>query len=168
MNLEEFERLGEQDRAAMWDKLSQENQESILDEKRAWQKLSQEDRESLLKERRARRTKIGLFKTSSVHDRGSVNVALENKAAKVGVESITKAQGTYIIILLLAALGMPVFGILRPVQQWEYRIEAPSDTVFLSTIDQYGSEGWELVTVRRASDSNGNMSYECIFKRPKR
>jgi len=48
---------------------------------------------------------------------------------------------------------------------WEYKIESVSDLLFTEMMDGYGDEGWELVTARRAQDSAGNFSYECIFKR---
>ncbi len=82
-------------------------------------------------------------------------------------QGVTKSQGTAIIVLLLIAIGAPFFSLLKPTDKWEYMIESPSDYTFSSTMDRYGEQGWELVFARRASDSSGSMSYECIFKRRK-
>ena len=82
-------------------------------------------------------------------------------------QGITKGQGMIIIILMLAAIGAPFFSLLRTPERWEYRIAAPSDTLF-STSDSYGNDGWELVAARRATDGVGAANYECIFKRRKR
>jgi hypothetical protein len=52
---------------------------------------------------------------------------------------------------------------------WEYSIESVPDVLFVETMDKLGVEGWELVSARRAKDSESdNFSYECIFKRQKK
>ncbi|WP_043582595.1 DUF4177 domain-containing protein [Geminisphaera colitermitum] len=79
---------------------------------------------------------------------------------------ITKEQGTLLIILLLIGIGALFFPMLKPAEKWEYRIESPSDYRFSAAMNEYGKEGWELVSARRAS-SEGSLSYECIFKRRK-
>ena len=151
MNLKEFDRLSQAEQLELW------------------QKLSQEERDSLMQERRANREGAPSPQELSAEiPSAPVGPARSHEVRLTGPEGITKFQGTIIIFLLLVALGWPLFGILRPVQQWEYRIESPSDTVFSTMMDQYGREGWELVAARRASDGGGTMSYECIFKRPKR
>lgn len=58
-------------------------------------------------------------------------------------------------------------GYLFAFPRWEYAIASPSDKAFERVIDRMGSQGWELVSSRRASSpGNGNeMNYEMIFKR---
>ena len=89
---------------------------------------------------------------------------------------ITTGQGTAIIVMLIFALFVfPVVhwmlsGVL-PSQKWEYRIFAIPDLSFDTQINALGSDGWELVFARRASDGSETrptMSYEVIFKRPKK
>ncbi len=90
--------------------------------------------------------------------------------------SITTGQGTAIIVLLiLALLVFPFFhsllsGVL-PSQEWEYCLVSIPDYSFETKINALGADGWELVFARRASDGSeirATMSYEMIFKRPKR
>lgn len=152
MNLKEFESLCRSEQSDVWPKLSQEERESILQEKRM-HRLGADNQPPPVTDPQPRDAAIA---TPS------------QDARTVSPDGITRFQGGVIIFLLLVALGVPFFGLLRPVQQWEYRIESPSDTSFSTMMDQYGREGWELVSARRASDGSGTMSYECIFKRPKR
>lgn len=58
---------------------------------------------------------------------------------------------------------------IKPVTKWEYKIESPSDYSFTSEMDRLGSEGWEMISARRASSEFGTtVGYEVIFKRPSR
>lgn len=82
-------------------------------------------------------------------------------------DKMTKIQANIIIVLILVALGFPFLGIQKPKPKWEYKIETPSDMIFTTSMNNFGDEGWELVSTRRAQDSLGNYAYECIFKRPK-
>lgn len=79
---------------------------------------------------------------------------------------MTKIQANIIIILLMALLGFPFFGFLKPSTKWEYSVESPMDAFFISSMNGYGKDGWELVSARRASGPLG-PSYECILKRKK-
>lgn len=81
-------------------------------------------------------------------------------------QSVTRMQGYVVIVLLLVGLGTPLFGILRPMPRWEYKIVSPSDTMLEDEIGRMGNQGWELITARRASSKYGDPSYEMIFKRP--
>ncbi len=82
-------------------------------------------------------------------------------------KNMTKTQANIIIILLLAALGFPLFEFFKPAKKWEYLTEFSQDVFFETTVDRHGDNGWELVFARRASDSSDKFGYECIFKRPK-
>ena len=83
-----------------------------------------------------------------------------------------QVSGLLVPALLAGILGVQLltglatlFSKPAPVQ-WEYRVEAVPDITFTETMDLYGSDGWELVTARRAQDSvTDEFSYECIFKR---
>jgi hypothetical protein len=153
MTLNEFERLEEKDRAE------------------AWNLLSENERERILEERRSRGTTddtLPLPRARTDEDKAEDSVRGKSGENKQPENGTTKFQGFVIIFLLLVGLGMPFFSTLRPVQQWEYMIESPSDYSFSTTMDRYGREGWELVFARRATDSSGHPSYECIFKRPKK
>jgi hypothetical protein len=91
-----------------------------------------------------------------------------SKHNKSEFKGITKSQGSILIALLLIGSGAPFWVFLKPVPKWEYTIIAPSDSAFESVMNEHGSNGWELISTRRASDSDSKMSYECILKRPKR
>jgi hypothetical protein len=80
---------------------------------------------------------------------------------------MTYAQANVIIGLLMAGLGLPFLSWIRPIPRWEYVIENPGDSTFESRMDDLGSEGWELVSARRATSEFGPARYEMIFKRPK-
>ncbi len=77
---------------------------------------------------------------------------------------------TVIALLLLGTLGVQVVSVFQRRNAWEYMITSPSDIDFQRSLDNHGKNGWELVTARRASNSNSltiKFSYECIFKRRK-
>jgi hypothetical protein len=80
---------------------------------------------------------------------------------------MTKLQGNIIIILLLVALGFPFLGFIKPTPKWEYKVETPMDALFITSMDNYGESGWELVSARRAKGALDQYGYECIFKRLK-
>ena len=93
----------------------------------------------------------------------------QNRISKSS-SSITKLQGNIIILLLLSALGFPIFGFFKPkppTPKWEYKITNPIDEIFTLSLDGLGEDGWELVTARRAKGALDKFSYECIFKRQK-
>jgi hypothetical protein len=52
-------------------------------------------------------------------------------------------------------------------QKYEYKIVAPRDSVFEEKMNEYGQQGWELISARRAT-GDYSVSYECILKRPLR
>lgn len=79
---------------------------------------------------------------------------------------MTKTQANIIIILLMALLGFPFLGFLKPTPKWEYSIESPMDAFFTTSMNGYGEKGWEVVSARRATGPLG-PSYECILKRKK-
>jgi hypothetical protein len=41
------------------------------------------------------------------------------------------------------------------------------DALFITSMDNYGESGWELVSARRAKGALDQYGYECIFKRLK-
>ena len=87
---------------------------------------------------------------------------------------MTKAQGTIIILILLALFisscaNMFAGGKAQTVK-WAYIIEDIDDDIFTLRMQELGDEGWELAYCRRAVKGTGLSSqgiYECIFKRPK-
>ena len=77
-------------------------------------------------------------------------------------------------IFLGGILGILFFNLFWEQQpktvEWEYKTESFEDTMFDSSINRIGQEGWELVFARRAltgEDYSRRGIYECIFKRPK-
>lgn len=72
--------------------------------------------------------------------------------------AVQTAVTLYPALLTLARVEPPGFA---------YTIESPEDKDLASTMTELGSYGWELVTARRAV-SDGEPSYEMIFKRAKR
>ena len=84
-------------------------------------------------------------------------------------ESKTTSVASVASALLLAAL-LTVQVTPREEQppRWEYDVVSIGDAEWHSKAQDLGSAGWEIVTARRASDSDGNFAYECIVKRPRR
>ncbi|MDA7681348.1 DUF4177 domain-containing protein [Verrucomicrobiales bacterium] len=66
-------------------------------------------------------------------------------------------------LLIFFTLGL-WFSLFKQNAKWEYRIVSPSDADFISILNDYGNDGWQLVSARRAINSN-TASYECILKR---
>jgi hypothetical protein len=95
---------------------------------------------------------------------GRIKIGITDAASLRSSEGITKKQGTFILILLLAGLGLHPLSQFSMPTKWEYIIAAPSDTSFENEMDRLGKKGWELVNARRASSSY-SASYECILKR---
>lgn len=93
---------------------------------------------------------------------------VEDKPWVKKIKPMSSGQGFIIIVLLILASGFTLFEKIKPVEQWEYLIESPSDLMFNYTMDRLGKEGWELVTARRATGGYDDAQYECIFKRPVR
>jgi len=52
--------------------------------------------------------------------------------------------------------------------KYDYMVDSIPDLEWASKGQALGQEGWEMVFARRASDSNGDMLYECIFQRQSR
>lgn len=87
------------------------------------------------------------------------------KAASSGIRSGFSALfSTAQTGLLTIIMGLVAWSVLWP-DRWEYKIDSPDDRGFTQQMDKLGSEGWELVFARRASDSLDRMGYEMIFKR---
>ena len=58
------------------------------------------------------------------------------------------------------------YSIARP--KFEYRIVAPADTTFETVMNNYGYDGWEAVSARRATSGAGysrHYKYEIIMKK---
>lgn len=111
--------------------------------------------------------KIDLIQSVALGQGPRVVPATKELTMKVPAQGVTRIQGYAIIVILLAGLGVPFFGSLRPAPRWHYKIEALSDLTFEDDIKKLGDEGWELVFARRASSSlRDGMAYEMIFKRP--
>jgi hypothetical protein len=70
-------------------------------------------------------------------------------------------------LALAALVTLPLLPNAAPRPTWDYKIAAPSDFLFDTQMSALGSEGWEVVTCRRAmgSDEDRTAAYECIFKR---
>mgnify|MGYP003586689778 CR=1 FL=1 len=86
--------------------------------------------------------------------------------SKVG---ITRFQGAVIICLLLISIGIiPMLRFVRPVEKWEYMVEAVQDDVLETRMAIFGSSGWELVSAMRSTSGSKEGCYEMIFKRPKK
>lgn len=86
-------------------------------------------------------------------------------------QGITSGQANIIIALLaLAFIGFPLFrsfiGAVFP-QRWEYEVVAVSDFTFAEDMNKLGSQGWEVVSARRAVGEFTSAKYEMILKRPK-
>jgi hypothetical protein len=49
--------------------------------------------------------------------------------------------------------------------RWEYRIEESGKS--LELLNQYGKDGWELVTAMQVGNDVNNIVYQYVFKRPR-
>lgn len=68
-------------------------------------------------------------------------------------------------VVILTALSIAFFlSKHNSVDQFEYCVVSPKDISFDIKMNVYASEGWELISARRAGASD-KMSYECILKR---
>ena len=86
-------------------------------------------------------------------------------------KSMSNTQGNIAIVLLVAIMAVASWATFRPITKWEYKVEAIPDSIFTTGMSKLGDDGWELVAARRASSGEGasaTVSYEMIFKRPKR
>ncbi|RTE85502.1 MULTISPECIES: DUF4177 domain-containing protein [Gammaproteobacteria] len=81
---------------------------------------------------------------------------------------MTTKQANILIFLVIVLIAVVALNLQKKLtsQSWEYKISAPSDSNFESQMNEFGEEGWELVTARRATNSYGGASYEVILKRP--
>jgi hypothetical protein len=52
----------------------------------------------------------------------------------------------------------------HPPERWRYTVISPKDNDLISTLDKYGAEGWEVISARRATGSEKEVSYEMILK----
>lgn len=82
-----------------------------------------------------------------------------------------EARSLKVLITLIAVmLGFQVlsFIINNPFStQWEYKIVSPDDLEIVDDLNLLGTQGWEVVTARRASGYGNSYSYEMILKRSK-
>lgn len=86
--------------------------------------------------------------------------------------SFNSVRDSIVVVALVGILGIlfanTLIGNKTKAVAWEYQIESVPDLSFAETMDELGSEGWELVFARRAQNSiTDDFSYECIFKRKK-
>lgn len=52
---------------------------------------------------------------------------------------------------------------------YEYTVVSPSDYSFDESMSDYGSQGWQATSCRRATSSyGGSASYECVMVRERR
>jgi hypothetical protein len=112
---------------------------------------------------------------SSMTSSSTVKTFVQPRKASVNPQNILanlNAQGLLIPVLLAGILGVQLLSIMVTAMsqpgtvEWEYMIEGVPDRFFTEEMDDFGADGWELVTARRARNSDGVYSYECIFKRP--
>jgi hypothetical protein len=78
-------------------------------------------------------------------------------------------------VLTLGAVGAVTYWVIlpqinkQPLPSWEYKIVAPDDLTIKEQLNIYGIEGWEIVSARRATNSEtSTASYEIILKRKSR
>jgi len=72
-------------------------------------------------------------------------------------------------MLALIAVGALTGCSTAAVPRWEYTIASPADEELAQRLKAMGAAGWEIVSARRATSSEGghtSASYEMIFKRP--
>ena len=71
-----------------------------------------------------------------------------------------------ILLFIITIIGFIFIGDIRPT--WDYNLVSFEDSSFREDMNTMGSQGWELVSARRAVTGEGEASrgiYECIFRR---
>ena len=75
-----------------------------------------------------------------------------------------------LLLIIAAAQGWQIMrGMSVKAQSWHYVIEGPLDDQLQDRLKELGSEGWELVSARRATtqvEGETKGIYEMIFRRP--
>ena len=95
---------------------------------------------------------------------GSASIALPQPRATATQIRITNLLLAAVFVVLVAIALRGAFSSVK----WEYLVESPSDAEFSKQMNALGERGWELVSARRAVDSQDNhASYEVIMKRRK-
>jgi len=91
---------------------------------------------------------------------------------------MTKTQFAVVAMLLVGILGFvafPNFIQPQPLEvtpsrsnppKWEYKIDSYPDESVVSTLNELGASGWEVIEARRAT-GGGTASYEFILRRAK-
>jgi hypothetical protein len=91
---------------------------------------------------------------------------------------MTKAQATFMLMVLCGQLGLAYSVAVRPPEapvvaapvRCSYRVEVVGDMAFESTMTLLGAEGWSVVSARRANSAAEGapmvMAYELILQRP--
>ena len=80
-----------------------------------------------------------------------------------------KSSSPLLFLILFVLLGADLYRQFMP-PRWDYTIKSVSDQRFVQEMLEMGSDGWELVSARRATSDTENpapstFSYEIIFKR---
>ena len=75
-----------------------------------------------------------------------------------------------VLLLIIAVLLFCIFDRQRKTElhaAWEYNVVSTDDLVLDDALQILGSDGWELVSARRAGlvSGNGEQGFECIYKR---
>lgn len=119
---------------------------------------------------------------SSLHTLGNIDklpkeeISKESNLRKNSIRKFLRSfdlsQNSIMMVTLIGILGIlltnTLIGNKPETVAWEYQIESVPDILFDTTMNKLGTEGWELVFARRASDpTTDDFSYECIFKRKK-
>jgi hypothetical protein len=69
------------------------------------------------------------------------------------------------VILLSLLVGMTGYGLFTRTDQWTYLVAAPKDEELVHTLNELGSQGWEIVSSRRATNGEGGTaSYEMVLR----
>ncbi|EAW35162.1 hypothetical protein [Lyngbya sp. PCC 8106] len=94
---------------------------------------------------------------------------LDNRFPKADKETVKKLWGQFVkspsFPLFVIVTAILAFGILKPTS-YEYQIASPSDSTFEESMNEYGGEGWQTISCRRAIDSiTERAGYECILIR---
>jgi hypothetical protein len=69
------------------------------------------------------------------------------------------------VILLTVLVGMTGYRLFARTDQWTYLVAAPKDEELVHTLNELGSQGWEIVSSRRATNGEGGVaSYEMVLR----
>jgi hypothetical protein len=88
-----------------------------------------------------------------------------NPSARVVTGNGKQTGLQFLLVVIALALVLATFA---SKDSYEVDVVSSPDLIFSTDMTKLGSNGWQPVTCRRASDSSDKMAYECVVSRKHR